>query len=103
MNQKIKNFYKYQPIRPECDLISFEEIPEVDNPSRLVQVAHYDIEITAWLNEKELQINIRERGAINYNDLRIRTDNPIGAMHGIECLFHVMSIGLGPTPVQIIG
>ena len=65
MNQAIRHFYKYQPIGPNFDLLSFEEILTVDNPSRLIQIAHYDIELTAWINEKELQLSLKERGTGN--------------------------------------
>ena len=61
MNNAINHFYKYQPIGPTHDLLCFEEIPKVENPCRLIQIARYDIELTAWVNEKELKLNIKER------------------------------------------
>ena len=103
MNNAINHFYKYQPIGPTHDLLCFEEIPKVENPCRLIQIARYDIELTAWVNEKELQLNIKERGCQNYNDLRISSNDPVKALHEMECLFHIMSLGLGPTPVQLLG
>ena len=103
MNQAIKHFYKYQPTGPNYDLISFEEIPTVENPSRLIQIAHYDIELTACFGEKELQLNLKERGNWKYNDLRIPTNDPVQALHEMECFLHIMSLGLGPVPVQLLG
>ena len=103
MNKAIRRFYKYQPIGPEHDLLFFEEIPKVDNPCRLIQIAHYDIEPTTWVVEKELQISIKERNCQNYNDLRISSNDPVQALHEMECMFHIMSLGLGPAPVQLLG
>ena len=99
----IQKFYKYQPIGPGHDLLCFEEIPQIDNPCRLIQVDIYDIELTAWIREKELQINIQERGRRNYNDLRIPSNDPVQALHELECVFHLMSLKLGPAPVQLLG
>ena len=99
----IQKFYKYQPIGPGHDLVCFEEIPQIDNPCRLIQVDIYDIELTAWIREKELQINIQERGRQNYNDLRIPSNDPVQALHELECVFHLMSLKLGPAPVQLLG
>ena len=99
----IQKFYKYQPIGPGHDLLCFEEIPQIDNPCRLIQVDIYDIELTAWIREKELQINIQERGRQNYNDLRIPSNDPVQALHEMERVFHIMSLKLGPAPVQVLG
>ena len=99
----IQKFYKYQKVGPSYDLLCFEEIPQLDNPCRLIQIDIYDIELTAWIQQKELQINIQERGRLNYNDLRIPTNDPYKAFHEIECVFHLMSLKLGPTPVQLLG
>ena len=102
MNQSIRHFYKYQPIGPGFGLLPFEEILTAENPSRLIQIAHYDIELTAWINEKELQLNLKERGTWKYNDLRIPTNDPVQALHEMECFLHIMSLGLGPVPVQLL-
>ena len=86
------------------DLLSFDNTPTTrENRCRLYQVGIFDIEITEFVPESTIQILVKERGAARFNEFHIKTTCTNETWEELQCLMHVLSIGIGPVPVQIVG